>query len=209
VEEIVSSSVHVAFHRSLSIILAALLITPAMPAQTEPAAKAKLNLVIVEGDGAINNVRKRMARAPIVRVEDENHRPIGGAAVTFLLPREGAGATFADGSRSTTVLTDKSGRAVARGMQPNSVPGQYQINVTASYQGATGTAVISQSNALVAAAAAGVGAGISAKMIALIAVAGAAAAGGVAVAATRGGDKPPAAAAVAISPGAPSVGAPR
>lgn len=203
------TSVPAVIHRSLSVALAVLLMAEAMPAQTQPAAKPKLNLVILEGEGAINNTRKRVTREPIVRVEDENHKPIGGAAVTFLLPRDGAGATFADGSRSTTVVTDKSGRAVARGLQPNSVPGKYQINVTASYEGATGTAVVTQTNAIAATAVAG--AGISAKVIALIAVAGAAAAGG-AVAATRGGggnDQPQAKPPVSISPGTPSVSAPR
>jgi hypothetical protein len=62
-----------------------------------------LNLVIVEGDGAINNIRQRTAREPIVQVEDENHKPVAGAAVIFLLPEHGAGGTFADGSHSLTV----------------------------------------------------------------------------------------------------------
>jgi hypothetical protein len=71
--------------------------------------------VIVEGEGAINNVRQRIAREPIVEVVDENKNPVPGALVTFLLPQNGAGAVFADGSRMMTVMTDESGRAVARG----------------------------------------------------------------------------------------------
>src|SRR5690242_14220817 len=97
----------------------------------------KLSLVIVEGEGAINNVRQRTAREPIVQVEDENHKPISGAAVVFLLPNQGASGVFANGSRTLTVMSDAQGRATARGFRPNAVKGQLQMRVTASYQGKT------------------------------------------------------------------------
>ena len=42
---------------------------------------AKLNIVILEGEGATNNIRQRVAREPIVQVEDENRRPLAGVAV--------------------------------------------------------------------------------------------------------------------------------
>src|SRR5258705_5224486 len=89
--------------------------------QTAP---AKLNIVIVEGEGAINSVRQRVAREPVVQVEDANHKPIADAAITFLLPNQGAGASSANGARSLTVLTDDKGQAVARGRRPNNVNGQ-------------------------------------------------------------------------------------
>jgi hypothetical protein len=97
----------------------------------------KLNIVIVEGDGAVNNARQRVARDPIVQVEDENRKPVAGAAVVFLLPNQGAGATFANGARSLTVLTDSNGQAAARGLQANRLTGQYQMRVTASANGQT------------------------------------------------------------------------
>ena len=56
----------------------------------DQAGPAKLNIVIVEGEGAINSVRQRVAREPVVQVEDENHKPVAGAAITFLLPNQGA-----------------------------------------------------------------------------------------------------------------------
>ena len=138
--------------RYLSLILAWLMAVPYVPqvmAQTAP----KLNLVIVEGEGQINNIRQRTAREPIVQVEDENHKPVAGAAVVFLLPNTGASATFPDGSHTLTVITDDQGRAVARGMRPNQAQGRYQIHVNASYNGQTATAVI----AILGAAAAGGG----------------------------------------------------
>jgi hypothetical protein len=179
-------------------------------AQT-PTATGKLRIVIVEGEGAINNVRQRVAREPIVQVEDENRKPIAGAAVTFLLPQQGAGATFANGARSATLLTDNNGQAVARGLRPNNVNGQYEIRVNASHQGRTASATITQTNAIAAGAAAAAGAGISAKvLLTIVAVAAAATAGGV-VAATRGDDNGNGGgiAPTVIVPGTPSVGGPQ
>ena len=172
-------------------------------------AGGQLNIVIVEGDGAINNIRQRTAREPIVQVEDQNHKPIAGAAVVFLLPDQGASGVFANGSHTLTVMTDAQGRAVARGFRPNNVQGKLQMRVTASHQGQTASATISQTNA-VGAAAGAVSAGISAKLITVLAIAGAAVAGGV-VAATRGGSSSPTATITpptTITPGTGTVGAP-
>ena len=178
-----------------------------LPLTAQEAAASKLNLVIVEGEGAINNIRQRTAREPIVQVEDENHKPIAGAAVVFMLPDQGASGVFVSGSKTLTMMTDAQGRAVARGLRPNGVQGKMQIRVTASFQGQTATATITQTNA-VAAAGAGAAAGISGKLIAILAIAGAAAAGG-AIAATRGGSSPsPTATPTTITPGTGSVGPP-
>lgn len=194
--------------RPLAAVLPLFLLQTALYPQ---ALAPKLNIVIVEGEGAINNVRQRVAREPIVQVEDENRKPVAGAAVTFLLPNDGAGATFSDGARSLTTVTDNNGRAVARGLRPNNVDGQYQIRVNANFQGQTATATITQTNALFAAAGAGIAAG---KLAAILAVAGAAVAGGV-VAATQSGSNGngsrPATpvSGTTISPGTPTVGGPR
>src|SRR5689334_6026432 len=110
-----------------------------------------LTLTVLEGEGAINNIRQRTAREPIVQVEDENHRPVAGVAVVFTLPTSGASGTFTNGSNTLTVLTDNQGRAVARGLRPNNIQGQYQIRVTASKDGKTASTNISQTNALVGA----------------------------------------------------------
>jgi len=158
--------------RYLTLLLAAMVAL----AQEAP---LKLSLVVVEGEGAINNIRQRTAREPIVQVEDQNHKPVAGAAVVFTLPTQGAGGTFAGGSHTLTVMTDAQGRAVARGLRPNNVQGQYQIHVNASSGGQTASVTITQSNALIAAGAgAAAGAAISTKLIVIIAVAAAAAVGG-------------------------------
>ena len=174
-------------------------------AQDQPAL-AKLNIVILEGEGAINSVRQRVAREPVVQVEDENRKPIAGAAVTFLLPNQGAGAAFANGAKSLTVLTDDKGQAIARGLRPNNVNGNYQIRVNASFKGQTASTSINQSTAISSAAVAG---GISAKVLIILAVAGAAVAGG-AIAATRGGgNTTPVTSPTVLTPGTPTIGAPR
>ncbi|HEX3744295.1 MAG TPA: hypothetical protein VHW09_10210 [Bryobacteraceae bacterium] len=196
--------------RALCFLFAGCLALPAAFAQAPHA----LNLVIVEGDGAINNIRQRTAREPIVQVEDENHKPVAGAAVVFLLPEHGAGGTFANGAHSLTVTTNAQGRAAARGIRLNNTQGQFQIQVNATFNGLTATGTISQS--IVAGAAAGAGAGgavaigLSAKAIAIIAIAAAAVAGGAAYAATRGGSGNSAATTTGttITPGTGTVGPP-
>lgn len=171
-----------------------------------------LNIVVIEGEGAINNIRQRTAREPIVQVEDRNRKPVAGAAVVFMLPEQGASGVFPNGSRMLTVMTDENGRAAARGLRPNTVKGEMKIRVNASHQGQTGSTTITQTNAIVGAAAAAAGGGLAAKWIAVIvAVAAAATVGGVVAATgdngngTAPGPRTPA----TVTPGAGTVGPPR
>lgn len=143
----------------------------------------RLNIVIVEGDGAINNIKQRTSRETIVEVQDENHKPVAGAAVVFLLPSDGPGGAFAGGAKSVTLPTDSAGRVTMPKMQPNQATGNFQIRVNASSAGRTGSATIGQSNVAGAAAAGagGAAAGISGKTIAIIVAVAAAGAVGAAV----------------------------
>ena len=169
-----------------------------------------LRVVVVEGEGAINNLKDRVNREPIVQVEDENRKPIAGAAVVFTLPNQGPGGVFANGTRTLTVTTNAQGRATAVGIKRNDLSGQMQIRVTASFAGQTATAIITQTN-VAPAAVAGTGLGTTAKILLILGIAGGAAAG--AVVATRGGSSspttPPAPPAITITPGTPSVGTPQ
>lgn len=157
---------------------------PAQAQTNQAPPPLKLNIVIVEGEGATNNIRQRVAREPIVEVRDQNNTPISGAAVAFVLPNTGAGGTFANGSRLLTVLTDSNGRAAMRGFTPNNVSGNFQVRVTASFRGDSVSTTISQTNA---SAPSGPGHG---RLYKIAAVAGGAAAVGIAVALTRGGENP-------------------
>lgn len=189
-----------------SVFLSCLLLTnlfgaqPADPPQTAP----MLNIVIVEGEGTLNNVKQRVNREPIVQVEDENHKPIAGAAVVFFLPTSGPSGTFANGSQTLTVTTDATGRAAATGIHPNHTLGKIQIRVTASANGLSATATITQTNI----AGANVGRGLSTTAKILI-VAGVAAGVGVGVYfGTRGSSSGPTTG-ITITPGTPSVGGPQ
>jgi hypothetical protein len=196
--------------RILALFLAVTISLPYPARLVAQAPAGQLNLVIIEGEGAINNIRQRTAREPIVQVEDENRRPVAGAAVVFTLPSNGASGVFANGSQTFTTVTDAQGRAVARGLRPNNVQGQYQVRVTASQGGRTATAAITMTNAMVAGAAAGAAAGISIKLIAVLVAAGAAVAGGAAYAATRNGNSStPAATPTTITAGGATVAPPR
>jgi hypothetical protein len=167
----------------LSAAALSMLVLPAKAPANEPA--AQLTLVVVEGEGAINNIKQRTARDVIVQVDDENHKPVAGVAVTFALPAEGAGGSFAGGTQTVIARTDNLGRAVAHGFRPNGIQGQFQIHVNASFQGQTAAINIAQTNSMVATGTAGAAAGgISGKLIAVLVAVGAAAAGG-AVVATR------------------------
>lgn len=160
---------------------------------------------VLEGDGAINNIRLHRAKEPVVRVVDEEGHPIPNVAVTFLLPGKGAGGTFADGQASLTVMTDEKGLAVGRGLRPNGSAGQFQIRVAASFQGQAATANISQTNAEPAQG------GVSSKTILILAAVGGAAAAGAAVALSKGKSTttPPNNPGAVINPGNPSFGPPR
>jgi hypothetical protein len=167
-----------------------------------------LSINIVEGEGAINNIRQRVNREPIVQVEDQNHKPVAGAVVIFFLPGQGASGTFPDGSRMLMTVTDNQGRATARGIRPNNQSGPMQIRITASFQGLTASSVITQTNAAGAAAASSAGLSAGAKWAIILGIAGAAAAGGVIAATHGGGSSSSAPPPIVITPGTPSVGGP-
>jgi len=170
-----------------------------------------LSITVVEGEGAINNVRQRVNRDTVVQVEDQDRRPVAGAAVTFFLPDQGASGTFPNGSRMLMVLTDNQGRAAARGIRPNSQSGPMQIRVTASFQGLTASALITQTNAATGPATSGTGMSKGTKWAIILAIAGGAAAGGIAAATHGGGSNGGGSSAtpsIVITPGTPTVGAP-
>ena len=168
-----------------------------------------LNLVVVEGEGATNNIRQRTAREPVVQVEDENHKPVAGAIVVFTMPSNGAGGTFANGARTLAEVTDSKGQAVAHGLRPNGLKGQFKIHVSASFQGQTASTTITQTNAVLTASGATASAGVSAKLIVVLAVAGAAAAGGIYWATHNGSSTPAAASPTTVAAGTATVAPPR
>ena len=190
--------------RTLSVLLAEIVLfqTWSVPVRAQEQEPTKLSISILEGEGSINNIRQRVAREAMVQVDDENHKPVAGVAVTFFLPEHGASGVFSNGTHSLTVVTDDTGRAVARGIVPNKVSGDVQMRVVARLKSLNAETVIHQQNAAATAAAGGA---ISGKVLAIILITAAAGVAGGVIAATHGGGG---SAPVTITPGTPTVGAP-
>lgn len=179
-------------------VLIVLCVVPPLGAQdaAQGPVPTKLNIEIIEGDGAVNNIRLRTAREPIVQVTDENHKPVAGALVLFTTPGKGASGLF-NGANTLSVTTDAQGRAVAQGFQSNAIKGKFQIRVDASYRGVHAQRTLGQANA-------GAALGLTAKILIITAIAAGAAAGGIIAANSGGGTKP-----TIITAGPPTVGGPR
>ncbi len=111
------------------------------------AQRVPLRVVVVEGEGAINDIGARTAKAPVVRVEDDDGRPLPGVTVTFVLPDMGAGGYFSHSGMSFTTTTDAGGIAAAGTLRPNNIAGRFSIRVTAARAGRTATAMVTQVNA--------------------------------------------------------------
>ncbi len=184
--------------------------TPAQaPAITATPAPA-LKIVILEGEDVSNNIKERTAREPIVQVEDENHKPVAGAAVLFSIDSQGgnAGATFLNGAKTFVGQTDANGQVQAQGFHPNGHTGQFHVNVTATKGNLSTRATISQTNVALATAAAttaGITGFIATHVVLVSIVAGAIVAGGVTagVVASHSGS------ATTITTGTGTVGAPQ
>ena len=195
----------------LSYSLFVQVVVPPVCAQNPP---ASIQIVVVEGEGAINNIGQRSSHDPVIRVQDENGKPIAEAAVVFTLPTEGASGTFGNGEKTLIVNTDTRGQATAVGLRVNQTPGRLQIHVNASYRGQTARTNVTQFIMAVPGKRAGGGSG---KTVAIVlAIVGAAAAGGAAFALSGGNGTtpapspgPPPVTPISIAPGTGTVGPPR
>lgn len=189
---------------SAVLALCSLLVSSFPVAQAQsPEPHPALVITILEGEGALNDIRQRTAREPIIQVEDENRKPIAGAIVLFTMPSSGPGGTFAGGLQSLSTVTDSAGRAVGHGLTPNNISGNYEINVKVSYNGSnTETTIHQQNKSGQSSTTQRATRAVSAKTI-IIVVAAAAAAGAVAaILSLQGGSS------TTITAGTPTVGAP-
>jgi len=125
-----------------------------LPNAPQPQAKGMaqpqaLEITILDGEGALNNIRQRTAREPIVQVKDRNRKPVAGVLVLFAINDgpSGAGASIG-GDQTFSVRTDANGRAQARGFKPNSTEGNFTVTVTATLGAIVATAIIHQENRL-------------------------------------------------------------
>jgi len=175
-------------------------------AQKLVAPSGNLKIVVLEGEGAKNNVRAKSATAPVVEVRDEADKPVSGAEVVFQLPATGPGGVFHGWMRTQTVRTDAQGKAASSGYTPNEEEGRFNIKVTATAGARTGSVIVAQSNVR-GAAATGKGSHGWWKPVAAVAAVAVVVA---VVAATRGDNNTTTSStAVTITPGAITVSGPR
>jgi len=193
----------------ISLLVFNLLGVQILDAQQPESPPAKLHINVVEGDAQLVNIKSRVNPAPVIEVLDENNKPVQGAVVSFFLPGQGPGGTFSNGANNTAVITDRNGRAAAAGIIPNSQTGNWEIRVSASYQGQTASAVITQTS-VSGVSASSTGGGISKKgLIILVVVAGAIAGAVVAARSLGGSSSSSGSPGIIINAGTPSVGAPK
>lgn len=170
-----------------------------------------LKIVVVQGEGAQNNIRSKSAAPLIVEVRDDGDKPVEQAEVTFMLPSYGPSGVFDGWMRNQLAHTNAQGRAQSLGYAPNGEEGRFNIRVSATSGTRTTSAVIAQSNVVNGGADTRLTSSRK-KMWTAIAIVGAAGLIGGIVAATRGGSSSESAAAavpIAITPGPVTVGGPR
>ncbi len=100
-------------------------------------AGAASQVVVSSGTGQNATVGTAFSTSLGATIEDSHGNPvlIGGTAVTFTAPPNGASGTFANGTNATTATTNTSGAAVATAFTADSISGPY--TVTAGLAGST------------------------------------------------------------------------
>ena len=199
--------------RLATLLTAGLLLTGTMAAQPTSDIRTssaptgeRLNLVVLQGQRAVNDIRTPTTMMVVVEVRDENYRPLEGATVEFELPATGPGGSFADGTYNKKAIANAQGQAFTA-FDPNMKPGRFAIRARATFGVRTGTVTIVQENK----AGQTTPTWISRhKTLAIVIAVGAAGAATSAIVATRGGtasasSKPT----VTITSGIPTFGSPQ
>jgi hypothetical protein len=158
--------------RFLTVVLCQVLFSTLIVAGQQPV----LKVIVLRGNGMENVINEVPSEPFAVRVVDADNHPISGATVMFTAPSNGAGGTFPTGTSFSTI-SDEEGRALGLLYHPNSVEGNYTIQVRAEFLGQSSMTSIRQSNVLtkkskvsnkrkfVIAAVAGAGAAIAASAL--------------------------------------------
>ena len=119
------------------------LLTAGLPAQTP----SGIEVVVLEGDGATNSLAGKSLHPVTILVQDSAKRPIEGAAVSLILPANGAGGSFGYGNTIETKHSSREGRVTFSGMHSRNVAGSFRAEVRASRGGQRGAAGFTQTNA--------------------------------------------------------------
>lgn len=126
----------------------ALLLTAAL-FQAQPAAlPSKLNVTVLEGEGAFNNIKQRLGRNIRIAVRDDAGQPVAGAKVTFTAPAVGPGVSFGKAGNKFETVTDERGNAATDGLVPNASEGSFGVRVVVASGAIQQTHLVRQSNTL-------------------------------------------------------------
>src|ERR1035438_7158071 len=118
---------------------------PAKPMAPLPVIK-NLKLLVLAGNGEMNDLERRVMASLVVQVLDQNDRPVEGAEVIFRFPLNGPGAAFTGGKTSQTVRTTGTGEAAAVNWMANGEVGAFEVHVTATYGNEVGETTVKMSN---------------------------------------------------------------
>ncbi len=189
------------------VLILALTFSPALVAPANPQTpESRVVLEVVEGEGTSHDLSVRAPAEIVLQVTDGKGKPIGEAVVVFQLPSRGPGASFLDGIRFSTVFTREDGRAKSPLFRSNTVPGDFEIVVTASYRDyEAATLSIKQTNSEVQTTPASIARkrGGSRKIVVILALIGGGAAGAV-FGLSGGGNGSSASAPVGTPPSSPT-----
>ena len=128
-------------------ILSLLLASPAIPAQFSFSAVG-LKIVVLQGEGAVNDLKTHIVTEPVVEVRDERDLPVAGAEVVFQLPSSGPGGVFPDHTKTYKTRSNAQGQAGAPAMIEDPQSGHFIIKVTATKDTQTASIAISQQNSM-------------------------------------------------------------
>lgn len=130
----------------MCLLLSAFLALPPAAWGQDPPPQS-IRILVLAGQDAINNIEPKTATQPVVEVQDDTGSSVAGAEVIFTTPAAGPSATFYGATRTTTLTTDKQGRAAVSGMMPNTDLGVFEMQVTATHRALQAETVITQTNA--------------------------------------------------------------
>ena len=111
----------------------------------DASAAGALHIVALEGDRAVNSLKRKMTAKVVVEVLDGSNLPVAGALVTFSTPRSGASAVFADDLRTTTAVTDTAGKVAPPNITAVNL-GSFNYEIRAMYREQEATTTVSQTN---------------------------------------------------------------
>jgi hypothetical protein len=171
-----------------------------------------LKILVLSGNGEMNDLERRVMAPLVVQILDQNDRPVEGADVVFRFPMGGPSAAFTGGKTAQTVRSNGTGEAAAVNWMANGQVGTFEIHVTATYGNQQGETTVKMQNVtrIVEGAKKGKQSHWYSPTWVKIAIIGGAA-GAVAgiILATRGGGKSAVSTnPITITPGSPTVGAP-